>query len=313
MLFNINTLAWDDKLLDALRIPRSMLPDVHPSSHLFGHTDQKTFGGANIPIAGVAGDQQAALFGQACFEHGMAKNTYGTGSFVLMNTGTKPIRSKSGLLTTIAWGIDNTVNYALEGAIFVTGAAIQWLRDELHIINDARDTEYFASKVPDTNGIYMVPAFAGLGAPYWDMYARGTIVGITRGVNMSHLVRATLESLAYQTREVLECMEADSGIVTRELKVDGGASANNFLMQFQADILGIPVMRPQIIEATARGSAFLAGLATGFWSDKNEIQKRFAVDRTFAPQMDETERARLFRGWKRAVERALKWEEPESE
>jgi len=309
MLFNINTLEWDQKLLEALDIPASILPQPLPSSQVYGNTHEQTFGGARIPIAGIAGDQQAALFGQACFEHGMAKNTYGTGSFVLMNTGTRPIPSSTGLLTTIAWGLDGTVNYALEGSIFVTGAAIQWLRDELHIINDARDTEYFATKVQDTNGIYVVPAFTGLGAPYWDMYARGTIVGITRGVNMNHLIRATLESLAYQTREVLECMEKDSAIATRELKVDGGASANNFIMQFQADILGIPVVRPKIIEATARGSAFLAGLATGFWADKDEITQRFAVERTFEPDMTEQTRSRLYAGWKRAVGRSLNWEE----
>lgn len=317
MLFNIRDLTWDGKLLDLLGVPESMLPEVLPSSHVYGHTHERTFGGARIPIAGLAGDQQAALFGQACFENGMAKNTYGTGSFVLMNTGTRRIESKSGLLTTIAWGLDDPatgkprVEYALEGAIFVTGAAIQWLRDELHIINDAQDTEYFATKVNNSNGVYVVPAFAGLGAPYWDMYARGAILGLTRGVNMSHLVRATLESLAYQTRDVLECMTEDSGITTRELKVDGGASANNFLMQFQADILGIPTVRPRIIETTARGSAFLAGLAVEFWKDRGDISRRLEIERIFEPALDGATQAGLYAGWKRAVERAMHWETPE--
>jgi glycerol kinase len=311
MLFNIRTLDWDNTLLEALGVPRAMLPEVKPSSYVYGHTHEKSFGGAQIPIAGVAGDQQAALFGQACYEHGMAKNTYGTGSFVLMNTGTEPIESKTGLLTTIAWGIDDRVEYALEGAIFVTGAAIQWLRDELHLITDAADTEYFAGKVEDTNGVYMVPAFVGLGAPYWDMYARGAIVGLTRGATREHIIRATLEALAYQTRDVLECMESDSGIETRALKVDGGASANNFLMQFQSDVLGVPVQRPKIIETTARGSAFLAGLAVGFWKNKEELTNAYELDRTFEPAMPEEDRNRRYAGWKRAVEKAKAWEEPE--
>jgi len=310
LMFNIRTLEWDDKLLEVLGVPRSMLPEVKPSSHVYGHTHEKTFGGARIPIAGIAGDQQAALFGQACFEHGMAKNTYGTGSFVLMNTGSKMIQSETGLLTTLAWGIDDRVEYALEGAIFVTGAAIQWLRDELHLITDAADTEYFAGKVKDTNGVYVVPAFAGLGAPYWDMYARGAILGLTRGANRNHIIRATLESLAYQTRDVLECMEKDSGIPTKELKVDGGASANNFLMQFQADVLGVPVIRPAIIETTARGSAFLAGLAVGFWNDKEDIRSSYEKDTTFMPEMEKKVSAELYRGWQRAVEKARAWEEP---
>jgi len=311
LMFNIRTLEWDDKLLEVLGVPRSMLPEVKPSSHVYGRTHEKTFGGARIPIAGIAGDQQAALFGQACFEHGMAKNTYGTGSFVLMNTGSKMIQSETGLLTTLAWGIDDKVEYALEGAIFVTGAAIQWLRDELHLITDAADTEYFAGKVKDTNGVYVVPAFAGLGAPYWDMYARGAILGLTRGANRNHIIRATLESLAYQTRDVLECMEKDSGIPTKELKVDGGASANNFLMQFQADMLGVPVIRPTIIETTARGSAFLAGLAVGFWNDKEDIRSSYEMDRTFTPEMEKKVSAELYRGWQRAVEKARAWEEPD--
>ncbi len=312
MLYNIRTLQWDSNLCQELGVPMSMLPEVKPSSGVFGQTHESTFGGAGIPIAGIAGDQQAALFGQACFAHGQAKNTYGTGSFILMNTGPKPIQSKTGLLTTIAWGIGDTVDYALEGAIFVTGAAVQWLRDEMHLIVDAADTEYFAGKVSDSGGVYVVPAFAGLGAPYWDMYARGAILGITRGTTRDHVIRATLEALAYQTRDVLECMEADSGIQTTELKVDGGASANDFLMQFQADVLGVPVARPTIIETTARGSAYLAGLAVGFWSDRNEVLAAYEVDRRFNPELAETERARLYAGWKRAVERARGWEEPES-
>lgn len=312
MLYNIRTLQWDQKLCDELGIPASMLPQVKPSSGVFGQTHESTFGGAGIPIAGIAGDQQAALFGQACFSHGQAKNTYGTGSFILMNTGPTPIRSETGLLTTIAWGLGDSVDYALEGSIFVTGAAVQWLRDEMHLIVDAADTEYFATKVADSGGVYVVPAFAGLGAPYWDMYARGAILGITRGTTRDHVIRATLEALAYQTRDVLECMETDSGIETSELKVDGGASANDFLMQFQADVLGVPVARPTIIETTARGAAYLAGLATGFWSDRNEILEAYQVDRRFNPQMDETTRSRLYAGWKRAVERARAWEEPEA-
>lgn len=311
LMYNIKKLEWDHRLLEALGVPESMLPEVRPSSQVYGRTHERSFGGAQIPIAGIAGDQQAALFGQACFDHGMAKNTYGTGSFVLMNTGSTPISSETGLLTTMAWGIGDRVEYALEGAIFVTGAAIQWLRDELHVITDAADTEYFASKVSDTNGVYVVPAFAGLGAPYWDMYARGAIVGLTRGANRNHIIRATLEGLAYQTRDVLECMEQDSGIETKELKVDGGASANNFLMQFQADILGVPVLRPTIIETTARGSAYLAGLAVGFWEDKKDITANYEIDRTFEPQLGEERREELYRGWKRAVEKAKDWEEPE--
>ncbi len=309
MLFNIETLEWDSRMLKELRIPESMLPEVRPSSEIYGHTDEKTFGGARIPVAAAIGDQQGALFGQACFEVGMAKNTYGTGSFVLMNTGEKRIVSETGLLTTIAWGVGGTVSYALEGAIFVTGAAVQWLRDELKIVADAVDTNYFASKVSDTGGVYMVPAFAGLGAPYWDQYARGAIVGLTRGTNRDHIVRATLESIAYQTRDVIECMEKDSGISSTELKVDGGASRNDFLMQFQADVIGVPVLRPKIVETTARGSAFLAGLASGFWQDTKDLATAFELDKQFDPGIDEEERNTLYRGWQKAVTRAMDWED----
>ncbi len=311
LLFNINTLEWDDDLLHELNVPRNMMPEPKPSSEVYGVTDPKTFGGAGIPVAAAIGDQQGALFGQACFERGMAKNTYGTGSFVLMNTGTERVASETGLLTTVAWGLEDRVEYALEGAIFVTGAAVQWLRDELRAIHDARDTNYFASKVKDTNGVYMVPAFVGLGAPYWDQYARGAIVGLTRGANIDHIVRATLESIGYQTRDVVECMEKDSGIETKELKVDGGASNNDFLMQFQADILGVPVVRPRIVETTARGSAFLAGLAVGFWKNQKELEGAFELERRFEPTVGEDERAKLYTGWKKAVEKAKDWEEHE--
>ena len=309
LMFNIKTLQWDEKMLKELGVPKSMLPEVKPSSEVYGNTDEKTFGGAQIPVAAAIGDQQGALFGQACFEVGMAKNTYGTGSFVLMNTGTERVPSKTGLLTTIAWGLDGKVEYALEGAIFVTGAAVQWLRDELWAINDAADTNYFASKVEDTNGVYMVPAFVGLGAPYWDQYARGAIVGLTRGANRDHIVRATLESIAYQTRDVVDCMEKDSGIQGKELKVDGGASNNNFLMQFQADVLGVPVMRPKIVETTARGSAFLAGLATGFWGNKSELVNAFELERKFDPSIDKARREELYKGWQKAVKKAMDWED----
>lgn len=309
MIYNIRSLDWDDTMLEELGIPRAMLPTVRPSSEVYGHTDPKTFGGAEIPIAAAIGDQQGALFGQACFQKGMAKNTYGTGSFVLMNTGAAPVESQTGLLTTIAWGLNDRVEYALEGAIFVTGAAVQWLRDELWAIQDAADTNYFASKVSDTNGVYMVPAFVGLGAPYWDQYARGAIVGLTRGANRDHIVRATLESIGYQTRDVVECMETDSGIETMELKVDGGASNNDFLMQFQADILGVPVMRPQIVETTARGSAFLAGLATGYWNSQDELKNAFELNRQFEPTLTPEYRDQLYRGWKKAVEKARSWED----
>ena len=309
MLFNIRELCWDDKILKELNIPKAILPEVRPSSEVYGVTDIKTFGGAEIPIAGIAGDQQAALFGQACYGEGMAKNTYGTGCFMLMNTGEKIVPSKNGLLTTIAWGIDGKVNYALEGSIFIAGAVIQWLRDELRLIVDSADSEYFATKVDDTNGVYIVPAFVGLGAPYWDMYARGTIVGLTRGSNRNHITRAALESIAYQTRDVLEAMQEDSGIDLKELRVDGGAVANNFLMQFQSDILGVPVHRPKVIETTALGAAYLAGLAVGFWRNMDEISEKWNVDRVFNPEMDEMHKEKIYKGWKKAVSRSLSWEE----
>ncbi len=308
MLFNIKELKWDEKILGELGIPAAMLPEVKPSSAVYGHTDEQTFGGAMIPIAGIAGDQQAALFGQACFEPGMAKNTYGTGCFMLMNTGEKMVTSDHGLLTTIAWGLDGKVEYALEGSIFIAGAAVQWLRDELKMVSDASDTEYFASKVEDTNGVYVVPAFAGLGAPYWDMYARGTIVGLTRGANRNHIIRATLESMAYQTRDVLEAMQNDSGIDLETLKVDGGAVANNFLMQFQSDILGVPVYRPMVTETTALGAAFLAGLAVGFWKSTDEIKQMWAIDRTFDASMSDDDRHAKYAGWQKAVACSKGWE-----
>ena len=306
MLFNINTLQWDEEILKELDIPASMLPEAKPSSCIYGKTESSFLGG-EIPIAGAAGDQQAALFGQTCFEPGEAKNTYGTGCFMLMNTGEKPVFSDNGLVTTIAWGLDGKVHYALEGSIFVAGAAIQWLRDELKIIDSSPDSEYMAQKVPDTNGCYVVPAFTGLGAPYWDQYARGTIVGITRGVNKYHIIRATLESLAYQVNDVLVAMEADSGIRLAALKVDGGASANNFLMQTQADIIQAPVNRPQCVETTAMGAAYLAGLAVGYWSDKEEVIKNWAIDQIFEPKISEEERKKKLKGWKKAVKYAYGW------
>ncbi|NLX62420.1 MAG: glycerol kinase GlpK [Tissierellia bacterium] len=305
MLYNIKELKWDEKLLDELKVPKSMLPEVKPSSYIYGYTDPNIFGGLQIPIAGIAGDQQAALFGQACFKAGMAKNTYGTGCFLLMNTGEERVKSQNGLITTIAWGIDGKVEYALEGSIFVAGAGVQWLRDELKLIHDASDSEYFAKKVEDSNGVYLVPAFTGLGAPYWDMDARGVIVGLTRGANKNHIIRAALESIAYQTRDVLEVMEEDSGISLKELRVDGGASANNFLMQFQSDILGVPIKRPDIIETTALGAAYLAGLAVGFWSCKEEIWEKWNVNMSFEPQMEIEKRENIYKGWKEAVNKAL--------
>lgn len=307
MLFNINTLEWDTDILKALNIPRSMLPEAKSSSFVYGYTNKELFG-VEIPIAGAAGDQQAALFGQACFQPGMAKNTYGTGCFMLMNTGEKLVGSNNGLLTTIAWGLNGKVDYALEGSIFVAGAAVQWLRDELKIIDNAAASEEMAAAVADTNGVYVVPAFVGLGAPYWDMYARGSVMGLTRGANKNHLVRATLESIAYQTRDVLEAMQEDSKIELKTLKVDGGAVANNFLMQFQADILGVPVDRPVVTETTALGAAYLAGLAVGYWSDKDEIAKKWNVDKTFKPAMAEADKENKYAGWKKAVSRAMKWE-----
>lgn len=306
LLYNINELKWDDEILEILNIPKAMLPEVKPSSAIYGETDSEYFG-KPIPIAGAAGDQQAALFGQACFSPGEAKNTYGTGCFLLMNTGEKPVFSKNGLVTTIGWGVDDKVNYALEGSIFVAGAAIQWLRDELRIIDSSPDSEYIASQVEDTNGCYVVPAFVGLGAPYWDQYARGTIVGITRGVNKQHLVRATLESLAYQTYDVLEAMQQDSGIELKALKVDGGASNNNFLMQFQADINASPVLRPSNTETTAMGAAYLAGIATGFWKGQDDVLANWAIDREFEPQMAEEDRQARLKGWKKAVKRSFDW------
>ncbi len=309
MMFNIRTLQWDDKMLDILNIPKSMLPEVKPSSCVYGTTDENTFGGARIPIAGIAGDQQAALFGQTCFEPGDVKNTYGTGCFMLMNTGDQIIHSKNGLLTTIAWGIDGKVTYALEGSIFIGGASIQWLRDEMRLITDAEDSEYFANKVEDTNGVYMVPAFAGLGAPYWDMYARGTIVGLTRGANKNHLIRATLESIAYQSRDVMEAMTSDAEMPLNTIRVDGGAVVNNFLMQFQSDIIGKQVIRPKVTETTALGAAYLAGLAVGFWSTLDEIKSNDEVGRVFNPQMVEEEKEKRYKKWHKAVQRAMAWEE----
>ena len=310
MLFNINTLKWDDEILKELDIPKSMLPQAKPSSEIYGETDPSFFGG-RIPIAGAAGDQQAALFGQTCFEKGEAKNTYGTGCFLLMNTGETPVFSKNGLVTTIAWGIDGTVHYALEGSVFVAGAAIQWLRDELRLIDSASDTEYLAQKVEDSNGCYVVPAFTGLGAPYWDQYARGTIVGLTRGVNKDHIIRATLESLAYQVNDVLEAMKADSGILLSALKVDGGASANNFLMQAQADVSQAPVHRPNCVETTAMGAAYLAGLAVGYWKDKEDVKKNWTIDRIFQPQIAKETRQQMLSGWKKAVRYAHGWAKEE--
>lgn len=306
MLFNINTLEWDDEILKELDIPKCMLPEVKPSSWIYGEADPSFLGGC-IPIAGAAGDQQAALFGQACFLPGEAKNTYGTGCFLLMNTGDQPVFSKNGLVTTIAWGLDGKVTYALEGSIFVAGAAIQWLRDEMRLIDSASDSEYMASKVKDTNGCYVVPAFTGLGAPHWDQYARGTIVGITRGVNKYHIIRATLESLAYQVNDVLTAMNGDSGIALAALKVDGGASANNFLMQTQADIIHAPVNRPVCVETTAMGAAYLASLAAGYWKNTDEIVKNWAVDRTFTPAITEEDRLARIKGWNKAVRYAYGW------
>lgn len=306
LLFNIKTLQWDEEILAELNIPRCMLPEAKPSSCVYGEADPSFLGGA-IPIAGAAGDQQAALFGQTCFHPGDAKNTYGTGCFLLMNTGEKPVFSKNGLVTTIAWGLDGKVNYALEGSIFVAGAAVQWLRDEMRLIDSSPDSEYMANKVKDTNGCYVVPAFTGLGAPHWDQYARGTIVGITRGVNKYHIIRATLESLAYQTNDVLQAMKADSGIDLSALKVDGGASANNFLMQSQSDIINAPVQRPKCVETTAMGAAYLAGLAVGYWASKEDVIKNWAIDRVFQPSISDKERKEKIDGWNKAVKYAFGW------
>ena len=306
MLFNIHTLTWDEEILQELHIPRCMLPTPVPSSALYGEADPMHFGGA-IRIAGAAGDQQAALFGQTCFASGEAKNTFGTGGFLLMNTGKKPVSSQNGLVTTIACGPNGTVNYALEGSIFVAGAAIQWLRDELRLLEEARDSEYMAQKVPDTNGCYVVPAFTGLGAPHWDQYARGAIVGLTRGCNKYHIVRATLDSLCYQVNDVLRAMEADSGIALRSLKVDGGACANNYLMQTMADISGLPVQRPRCVETTALGAAYLAGLAVGYWPTAEDVRRNWQVDRTFEPAISDADRAKRIKGWNKAVRCAYHW------
>lgn len=313
MLYNIKELKWDDEILERLNIPKSMLPEVRNSSEVYGHTDTGTYGGAQIPIAGIAGDQQAALFGQNCFAPGMVKNTYGTGCFVLMNTGEEMIQSKNGLLTTIAWGIDGKVHYALEGSVFIAGAAIQWLRDELRLVYDSPQSEYYANKIEDTDGLVVVPAFTGLGAPYWDMYARGGIFGITRGTKREHLVRATLESLAYQSKDVIDAMQEDAGLPLAYLRVDGGASANNFLMQFQADMLNTQVHRPKTLETTALGAAYLAGLAVGYWKDLEEISEEFAIEKEFLPEMSEEKRAKNYKYWKKAVERSMDWVDKEDE
>ena len=312
LLFNIKDLTWDKEILEELNIPESMLPEPKPSSCVYGYSDASFFG-KEIPIAGAAGDQQAALFGQTCFNPGEAKNTYGTGCFMLMNTGETPVYSQNGLVTTIAWGLDGKVNYALEGSIFVAGASIQWLRDELRIIESAADSEYMAKKVKDTNGCYVVPAFTGLGAPYWDQYARGTIVGLSRGVNKYHIIRATLESIGYQVNDVLHAMKADSGIDLAALKVDGGASANDFLMQFQSDIINAPVKRPCCVETTAMGAAYLAGLAVGYWGSKEDVIKNWAIDKVFTPAMDGEDREEKIKGWNKAVKCSFGWAKEDEE
>lgn len=306
MLFNIHKLDWDEDILDLMKIPRSMLPECKPNASILGYTTS-AITGSPIPIAGAAGDQQAALFGQACFTPGEAKNTYGTGCFLLMNTGEKPISSNNGLVTTIAWGLNNNVNYALEGSIFTAGAAIQWLRDELHLIKTASETEEAAKSVPDSNGAYVVPAFTGLGAPYWDSYARGTIIGLTRGVNRNHIIRAVLESIAYQTYDVLNAMQQDSGIRMTALKVDGGAAANDFLLQFQSDIIQTPVLRPSCLETTAMGAAFLAGLTVSFWSSQDEIRQKLSISSEFKPQRNDEWRNQALNGWHKAVKRSFNW------
>lgn len=302
LMFNIYDLTWDDELLEILDVPKSMLPEVRPSSEVYGHTVDYHFFGEAVPIAGAAGDQQAALFGQACYEDGMAKNTYGTGCFMLMNTGETAVKSEHGLLTTIAWGVDGKVTYALEGSIFVAGSAIQWLRDGLRMIKSASETEKYASSVSSTEGVYVVPAFVGLGTPYWDSEVRGAVFGLTRGTEKEHFIRATLESLAYQAKDVLRAMESDSNIKLKALRVDGGAVKNNFLMQFQSDILGVPVERPIVNETTALGAAYLAGLAIGFWSNHHEIAKQWKIERSFENKMGNEERNKLYEGWKKAVE-----------
>ena len=306
LLFNINTLEWDDELCERLEVPKCMLPEAKPSSCVYGESDPEFFGGP-IKIAGIAGDQQAALFGQTCYTPGDAKNTYGTGCFMLMNIGDKPMYPNNGLLTTIAWGLDGKVEYALEGSVFVAGAAIQWLRDELKVVDQSPDSEYFATRVEDTNGCYVVPAFTGLGAPYWDPYARGAITGLTRGVNKYHIIRATLESLAFQTSDVLAEMEEGSGVKLSSLKVDGGACKNNFLMQFQSDLIDTNVQRPECVETTAMGASYLAGLAVGFWASKEDVIKNWALDKEFTPAMDADKRAEELKGWKKAVNCTLGW------
>ncbi|MDR0485512.1 MAG: glycerol kinase GlpK [Elusimicrobiota bacterium] len=307
LLFNIHKLEWDDEILKELNIPKCMLPEAKPSSCVYGTTASEHIGG-EVPIAGMAGDQQAALFGQCCFETGMVKNTYGTGCFILMNTGTKAVTSKNGLLTTIAWGLDGKVEYALEGSVFIAGAAIQWLRDGLRMIDNASFTESYANKVSDSNGVYVVPAFVGLGAPYWDQYARGIIVGLTRGVSKEHFIRATVESLAYQSADVVTAMGKDAEAAIKEMRVDGGASANNFLMQFQADVLNVDVVRPKVVESTALGAVYLAGLAVGFYKDKKDILQNVAVDKVFKSTIKDDVRSKLLSGWKEAVNRSLGWE-----
>lgn len=309
LMYNIDDLKWDEELLDHLDIPAEMLPEVRSCSEVYGHTHKDLFFGAEVPLSGAAGDQQAALFGQACFEEGMAKNTYGTGCFMLMNTGTQAVRSAHGLLTTIAWGIGGQVEYALEGSIFVAGSAIQWLRDGLRMLKSAADSEQYATRVTSSDGVYVVPAFVGLGTPYWNSDVRGAVFGLTRGTSKEHFIRATLESLAYQTKDVLAAMEADSGIRLKKLRVDGGAVRNNFLMQFQSDLLGVPVERPRVHETTALGAAYLAGLAVGFWKDKQELSQNWEMERTFEVQMTEDERERLYHGWKRAVRAAMAFTE----
>ena len=311
MMFNINTLEWDDEILRILGIPKCMLPEPKPSSCVYGMSSENVFGG-QIPISGAAGDQQSALFGQTCFREGECKNTYGTGCFLLMNTGEKPVFSNNGLVTTIAWGLDGKVNYALEGSIFVAGAAIQWLRDELDLIENSPQSEAMAEAVADANGVYVVPAFVGLGAPYWDPYARGAVLGLTRGANKNHLIRATLESMAYQTKDLIDAMTEDLGGSLTALKVDGGASANNFLMQFQADVLDCEVKRPQCIETTSLGAAYLAGLATGYWESKEDVLENWQVERSFTPRMEEAQKTKLLRGWKKAVRCVRGWAKDEA-
>jgi glycerol kinase len=309
LLYNIHDLGWDPEILSYFQIPEEILPEVKPSSESCGTTFPAAFFGGEVPVSGIVGDQQGALFGQTCFRKGESKNTYGTGCFLLMNTGEKPVTSKTNLLTTIAWGIGNKVEYALEGSVFVAGAAVQWLRDEMHIIQKASETEPLAAGLASNDGVYFIPAFVGLGAPYWDMYARGTILGLTRGTGRAHIARAALEAIAYQTRDVLTCMEKDSGIRLKELRVDGGAAVNGFLMQFQADILGVPVVIQEVTETTALGAAYLAGLAVGFWKDSREVARNFRVRKKYLPQMGLKQRESLYRRWKLAVERARGWEE----